>query len=449
VVDTLPLYGSFLDKTISFTGEDHLQTPGLSFTNLADSLLSWTGNVTLAPGASFTITVTGITSACWSGQVSNTAWAYGENTCSNAQAKSVDSGFTLTPAPIFSLVKTAMPTLFVAGQPASYRIVVTNLGVTNITNLNITDTLPANFNYISEEHSAGLDTIFAGGLVYWNNTTLAPGQSWTVTVNGSILSSASGIISNTAWGWASNGTCYQEKSAMVSKTIVAPVLAATASFAISPASPAPGDPVTYTMTIVNSGTVPIKGIWVSDTLPGEISFGSESHPAGFTFGSLGNLLWWNDPAITLAPGASITITLNGTVSSSASGSVSNTASVVIGDGSGGSASNIGTGVFTVAAALSGGEVIIQGGPKGYIEPGKGQFAQIMVRPTGAGTITVRIRSMAGVDVRTLEKNVSGGTTAILIWDGKDKNGLPVPAGVYPAFIDGPGVKYRSKLVLVR
>jgi len=440
IVDTLP-------SLVTYASEDHAQAPGLAFA-LNGSIASWTGNQTLAPGQSFTITLTGQMASCTQSFVSNTAWIFATTTCTSTQTNIIDSGFELLVPPTFTIAKTAI-TPFVAGEPASYRIVITNVGTLALTGLKISDTLATDLTFVSSYQPAALNPAVSGQLLSWDNTgSLAPGQSWTVTVNGTVALAAPGSIPFNSWCWATEGTCPQQRATTATKPITPAAFSASAVYTIEPPNPAPGDNFQYVITITNNGTIPITGIGIWDTLPANITYRGESHPAGVGFVVNGsNLGWWT--TFPLLPGESISLWIYVTADPSATGTITNHAVVAIDDGASQQTSYLISGDIIVGASVVEGTVLIVGGPNGYIEPTHGYSAQIMVRPTAAGTISVNIQSMTGMDVLRMARSVAGHTTSVLTWDGKDKSGKPVPSGVYPVFINGPGIKYRSKMVLLR
>jgi len=96
-----------------------------------------------------------------------------------------------------------------------------------------------------------------------------------------------------------------------------------------------------------------------------------------------------------------------------------------------------------------GKVKIVGGVRGYLDPKRGEQATILVRPATAGDIRVRIYTMEGALVKDMVRTTTGGHTEVLTWDATDAAGRPVPSGVYPIFIEAPGIRYRDKLVVVR
>ncbi len=99
--------------------------------------------------------------------------------------------------------------------------------------------------------------------------------------------------------------------------------------------------------------------------------------------------------------------------------------------------------------IESGKVKIVGGIRGYINPKRGEQATILVRPTGAGEIRVRIYDEEGTLVKEITTSTSGGQTEVLQWNGTDSTGAPVTPGLYPILIQGPGINYRDTLVVIR
>jgi uncharacterized repeat protein (TIGR01451 family) len=81
----------------------------------------------------------------------------------------------------------------------------------------------------------------------------------------------------------------------------------------TPASPRPGDVVTFTLTATNQATTPAAGLTISDTLTGGLTFAGAS--AGGQ--NVGGTVTWNIGA--LAPGASASVTLQAQVPANAIG----------------------------------------------------------------------------------------------------------------------------------
>jgi uncharacterized repeat protein (TIGR01451 family) len=116
-------------------------------------------------------------------------------------------------------------------------------------------------------------------------------------------------------------------TAQVSFDLAATLPALTASSAHAPASPANGAPVVYTLTVNNTSQATLTDLRLVDTLPANVTFGTENHDdprmASLTFNRTGNLLYWNG-ALTLGPLESATVQVFGTTAMCFTGLVSNT-----------------------------------------------------------------------------------------------------------------------------
>ncbi len=75
-------------------------------------------------------------------------------------------------------------------------------------------------------------------------------------------------------------------------------------------------------------------------------------------------------------------------------------------------------------------------------------ATIRVTPATSGTITTRVYDRAGHLVRTITTDASGAQTTIA-WDGRDQSGQSVAPGAYLVLVDGPGIRLREKVAVVR
>lgn len=75
-------------------------------------------------------------------------------------------------------------------------------------------------------------------------------------------------------------------------------------------------------------------------------------------------------------------------------------------------------------------------------------ATIRVTPATSGTITTRVYDRSGTLVRTITTE-SGGSAVTVSWDGRDQNGTAVAPGAYLVLVDGPGIRLREKVAVVR
>ncbi|MEI6674443.1 MAG: SdrD B-like domain-containing protein, partial [Verrucomicrobiota bacterium] len=201
------------------------------------------------------------------------------------------------------LQKVAKDPLLPPGGTTSFTLTFANNGPVALPNVVLTDTLPSGLVYLSSSPTAGV----SGSVLTWSLGTVNPGQMVTLTVN--VKATATGTQLNTVTA-TSNGNfvAYAEETVEVG---VRALLREVKT--VSPSSVAPGDLVTYTMTVFNEGTGP-NGVpmVVTDYLP-----------SGFTYVSLVN---------STINGASITPTVN--------------------------SSNAGQPTFTVGTALQAGKTLV-------------------------------------------------------------------------------------------
>jgi uncharacterized repeat protein (TIGR01451 family) len=265
-------------------------------------------------------------------------------------------------------------------------------------------------------------------------------------------------VSNVAWTQANFGCGSAQNSSSAAFTLGTP-LAVSLVKSVTPSSAKAGEAVRYLVTVRNTGAATVTSVLVTDTLPAEVIFSGEDHALVFSFARNGNLLSWNAPALTLNPGGALTVTVTGTVANGANGTVTNTAWVKTADGCGsvqgaGSASFTATkkkGNTAVAATDAVGPegVKIVGGVRGYINPKNGESATFLVRPSSAGEIHIRIFNEEGMLVQELKQTTNGGHTETLQWNATDSSGKTVVPGLYPVLVEGPGIRYRDRLVVIR
>ena len=73
----------------------------------------------------------------------------------------------------------------------------------------------------------------------------------------------------------------------------------------------------------------------------------------------------------------------------------------------------------------------------------------MVGTKGAGTIRVRIYDQRGRLVWSHDTLTAGNVTEVIYWTAVDNSGGSVAPGVYPVFIQAPGIKYSDNLIVIR
>ena len=264
VTDVLP--------TNTETSTVSIQSPG----TLNGSIITWVLTESLAVGASKTLTYAiQVTTPLTDGEtIVNQTYAV---TGANVFSEGVGSAITTTVASTATLAitKTASVDPVQAGDLLTYTITITNDAATSqgpAIDVVISDTLPGDVVYQSAGFVGGVTGIVTDTgqpTILWQLADpLAVGASAQVTVTVLVTSPLSpGTITNSFAASATNAS-------LVSDTITTEVSstnAITLSKSVSPNVVAPGDTVTYTITLTNSGngiaTVNLTDLLHSDFTP--------------------------------------------------------------------------------------------------------------------------------------------------------------------------------------
>jgi uncharacterized repeat protein (TIGR01451 family) len=201
-----------------------------------------------------------------------------------------------------------------------------NLSVTNVTlSAKVADVLPTNTTFQSFTAPAG-----------WSVT--APAVGGTGTVSASIASMTPGSASFTltvnvtgGTSLSNTGTFSDNSGDMGSSNTVTTTVNASADVAIQMSAPAAGTAtgnVTYTITITNNGPSPAQNVTLSDALPANSTFVSQSQTGGPNFTLSNTATSISDTIASLAVGAKATFSLTISVGTKNQGNtISNTATV--------------------------------------------------------------------------------------------------------------------------
>ena len=168
-----------------------------------------------------------------------------------------------------------------------YTVTVTNESVISLTNVMITDTIPANTSFISSDATQG--TTVGPDPLEVNFGTLNPGQTatltFTVQVNSAVISGT--IISNIA-------EFKSDQTALINTNVVTHIVQSNVLtdglIAVKSATPPHGstvsanDLITYTVTVTNQTAISLTNVMVTDTIPANTSYLSTSATQGVTVG---------------------------------------------------------------------------------------------------------------------------------------------------------------------
>jgi len=95
-----------------------------------------------------------------------------------------------------------------------------------------------------------------------------------------------------------------------------------------------------------------------------------------------------------------------------------------------------------------GGVKIQGGKNGYVNPLKGEVAEIHFWPSAPGTVNVEIFDLIGLLVWGKSKDVTGAQDSIK-WNCRNSENDLVASGIYVVFVKGPGIKATKKVAVMK
>lgn len=246
-----------------------------------------------------------------------------------------------------------------AGGNISYTITVSNAGPSNANTVQLTDALPANTTFVSNTQTSGPafgctnPSVGTNGTVTCNLASLAIGASASFTLVVQTAGNVSGTVSNTAnVSTTTNDTNPANNSSTTSTnvTLLADV-AVTKSGA--PPTLVAGAPVTWTITVSNTGASAAANVTLADVLDPQTTFVSlgQAGPAfNCTTPAVGANGTVNCSIASLANGGSTTFTLVVNTTVSAAGTVSNTATAATTTPEATTANNSATASVTVTAS---------------------------------------------------------------------------------------------------
>jgi len=175
------------------------------------------------------------------------------------------------------------------GETVVYTVSLFNLGTSAATNVEVTDALPSNVEFVSASPAAGtrFEETPTGGV--WSVPTIAPGQ--TLLLRLTVRATTSSVAFNTATITHSdvwdpndrNNTARTPTDPQVADLFLTKV--------VDVATPNVGDTVTFTIEVDNLGATTAQNVTVEDTLPTGLQFVSAS--AGGTFDTTTSTVTWS------------------------------------------------------------------------------------------------------------------------------------------------------------
>jgi len=172
--------------------------------------------------------------------------------------------------PALDVEKSAEPSPVEAGGLLTYTLTVTNTGIVSATGVVVTDAVPANTTYLSCGPAPCGE---AGGVVSWTLGVLDIGVPRVLTmlvqVDSPLLNGT--ILTNTAWVTSTEGVTDTD-------TVTTPISSAPVLNLVKSSTDAnggdlrPGDRITYTLVVSNTGNETATLVTVSDTVPAHTTY---------------------------------------------------------------------------------------------------------------------------------------------------------------------------------
>jgi uncharacterized repeat protein (TIGR01451 family) len=285
---------------------------------------------TLASVASsqFTLTIDSGSAAAIDNTANVTTDGFDTNLANNTSTAST----TVTQSADLSVTKSGPPTV-IPGTDVTYTVTVTNAGPSDAASVSLDDTLAPGLTFVSATQTSGPSFNCTGGATIHCTIALFPaGSTATFDVVAHLASSTldGASIDNTATAGSSTS---DPNSGNNSSTTTA-TAAASADVRVTkngPAAVAPGNDITYTVTVANAGPSDAATVQLTDTVPTGTTFVSANQTSGPTFlcvtpavGATGTITC---SIATLAAGASATFDFTMHVDPASTGTITNTANV--------------------------------------------------------------------------------------------------------------------------
>ncbi len=234
----------------------------------------------------------------------------------------------LTPA--LAIAATAGAATVAAGGTVHYTVTITDTGQTPYTGITVTDDLSGLLDdaaYDGDAAATAGSVAFASPDLAWAGS-LTPGAAATVTFSVTVANPDTGnkVLATLVTTAAAGSNCGAGSTDPACATSV-PVAMITMTTAASTATTTPGAAVGYTITVTNTGQVPLPAVTFTVPLAGVLDDAAYNGDAGATSG----LVSYAAPDLTwtgaLAVGAAATITFTVTVDSPGTGGATLTATV--------------------------------------------------------------------------------------------------------------------------
>lgn len=206
----------------------------------------------------------------------------------------------------------------VAGTNQTYTIEVTNNGPSDAANVVVTDALPAGISFVSDSLSA---CSAAGAVVTCNLATLADQAVLSFDLIVAVSDDATNPTVNVVKANSDSTDPTTDNNTADDSTDITFEADLSMTKSAEPDPATPGEEITWTLVVTNSGPSIANNVVVTDILPSGTTFASASTGCSHTAGTV------TCSAVSILSGAQATFTITAALDSSLTGSVTNTASV--------------------------------------------------------------------------------------------------------------------------
>ncbi len=192
------------------------------------------------------------------------------------------------------------------GEQLTYTITLNNTGGAEVTGFGVTDQLDANVSFVSADNGG----VHAAGVVTWSGLTVPAGGSLVLTVVTEVADPIPAGVTQIANLAYQTGTTPPSCPPAGSQCVIIPVVgsvtlvkALTAESGSEDGVAEPGEQLTYTITLTNTGGADVTAYGVSDQLDANVSFVSADNGGAHAAG----VVTWS--ALTIPAGGSLVLTV--------------------------------------------------------------------------------------------------------------------------------------------